>query len=97
MLMKYKDFKILSQNEMKMVLGGNAVDCNASITCGDGHTYTCAGNTGTWSGGGSLGCAGQDNAGATCYYLEAPNSWAFAQITCHGSGSATTSWGTMAQ
>ena len=96
MLMKYKDFKRLSQSEMKNIVGGNAApNCTASITCGNGRTYTCAGNTGT-GGGSSLGCSGEDGTNATCYYNDDNNNWAFASVQCHGSGDPTIIWGTVA-
>ncbi|MBL0145358.1 MAG: hypothetical protein IPP48_05995 [Chitinophagaceae bacterium] len=58
--MKYKNFKQMDDLQMKKVMGGVAEpNCTASVTCGNGHTYSCAGNTGTWSGDGSnLGCSG---------------------------------------
>ena len=34
MIMKYKDFKVMSQREMKQVVGGNAVDNkNVCVSC----------------------------------------------------------------
>jgi bacteriocin-like protein len=98
MLMKYKDFKILSQNEMKAVKGGFIVPgslnkCATEVNCPDGHTYTCSGDNGTFNGdGSSLGCASQTNVGATCYYLTGFNTWASANIQCNGSRPATISW-----
>lgn len=32
--MKYKDFKVMSQNEMKQVLGGYVMDCSHSCPSG---------------------------------------------------------------
>ena len=45
MLMKYKDFKTMSQNEMKQILGGNEPainNCNAA--CDSGCTFSGGGD-----------------------------------------------------
>ncbi len=93
MLMKYKDFKMMDENAMKQVMGGFAPNCGANVTCGNGHTYSCAGNTGTYQGG-QLGCSASDGNGATCFYQDDNNNWAFAQITCQN-GTGVMSWGTV--
>lgn len=99
MKFEVKKIRQLSAFQMKNIKGGNApVDCMTSITCGNGQTYTCSGNNGTlggMTGGSSMGCHGSDNQYAMCFYNEG-NGWEYALIECHGSGNATTTWGSLA-
>ncbi len=58
MLMKYKDFKTMSPNEMKEIKGGNAPAeggwCRATATCQNGSTVTLTCNNA------SSGCSAED-------------------------------------
>lgn len=92
MIMKNKDFKTLSQNEMKKVLGGSAVDCMAKITCGNGKDYTCVGNQGIANDGSVLNCSGKDNESASCWYRNDSNGWSLATIKCNNDKDATLNW-----
>ena len=60
MLMKYKDFKTLSEKDMKHIVGGYVQDCRASAKCKSGSIVSCNGQSGTWAGGQILGCSGVD-------------------------------------
>jgi bacteriocin-like protein len=43
MLMKYKDFKVMSQNEMKKVMGGYPPDWGScTVSCGGAVFNTCS-------------------------------------------------------
>lgn len=76
--------KKLSRKEMKYLNGGyETPNCTASATCANGHTYTCAGNTGTALGS-TMGCNGSDGNGVSCYYLEG-GVWRYSGYSCqHG-------------
>ena len=57
MLMKYKDFKTMTNAEMKNVMGGNAPlggsgACSASYECPSGGTIQCSGVDGDVNNGG---------------------------------------------
>ena len=59
MLMKYKDFKTMSQNEMKSIKGGTApggggAGDNCRVTCSNKIVYDCFSNT---SGSCNQGCS----------------------------------------
>jgi hypothetical protein len=48
MIMKYKDFKMLSYDDMKQIVGGNAPDEGANtcrVTCPNNTTLDCMGST----------------------------------------------------
>lgn len=60
MLMKYKDFKTMSENDLKSLKGGTATGCSAKAYCNSSGTesVSCSGS--------SL-CTAQDFHWASCF------------------------------
>ncbi|MBP6023625.1 bacteriocin [Ferruginibacter sp.] len=61
--MKYKDFKVMSQNEMKKIMGGNPPGG------GGGDPETCTASA-CCSGNSTISCTGVGTAGTDCQAIE---------------------------
>jgi hypothetical protein len=69
MLMKYKDFKMLSKDDMKQILGGTApggggAGDSCRVVCKNNITYDCFSNT---AGSCNQGCSATDGVSCTGY------------------------------